>query len=164
MTKHRYSRREFMGLSSAGVAGLIATEWPGRWPGQAAAAALDPASEPDLVIFNGTIHTADPLKPRAQAFAVKAGRFKAVGDTGELNGRGTDRARNVLNNVGRRPKFTADEMLRRNRDALTFISKQFVRYGLTSVHPECGDLFALQEVRSRGDLLHRVSYEAQYYM
>ncbi len=304
MTKHRYSRREFMGLSSAGVAGLIGTEWPGSWPGQAAAAALDPASEPDLVIFNGTIHTVDPLKPRAQAFAVKAGRFVAVGDTediksligkrtetfdarqmtivpgfidahnhapgaillfevlvgnpyqvefvtiasiidklrararetppgfwvegyffddtkvqdkraldihdldqvskdhpvavrhrgghtsyynskafelagvtrntpnspagtfdrnanGELNGRVTDRARNVFNNVGMRPSFTADEMLRRNRDALTFISKQFVRYGLTSVHHEGGDLFALQEVRSRGDLLHRVSYEAQ---
>ena len=41
-----------------------------------------------------------------------------------------------------------------------FISKQFVRYGLTSVHHEGGDLFALQEVRARGELLHRVSYEA----
>jgi hypothetical protein len=60
-----------------------------------------------------------------------------------------------------RPRFRADQMLRRNRDALTFISKQFVRYGLTSVHHEGGDLFALQEVRSRGDLFHRVSYEAQ---
>jgi predicted amidohydrolase YtcJ len=80
---------------------------------------------------------------------------------GELNGRVTDRARNVFNNVGMRPSFTADQMLRRNRDALTFISKQFVRYGLTSVHHEGGDLFALQEVRARGDLLHRVSYEAQ---
>ena len=77
---------------------------------------------------------------------------------GELNGRVTDRARNVFNNVGMRPRFTADQMVRRNRDALTFISKQFVRYGLTSVHHEGGDLFALQEVRARGDLLHRVSY------
>jgi hypothetical protein len=34
------------------------------------------------------------------------------------------------------------------------------RYGLTSVHHEGGDLFALQQVRARGDLLHRVSYEA----
>jgi predicted amidohydrolase YtcJ len=80
---------------------------------------------------------------------------------GELNGRVTDRARNVFNNVGMRPSFTADQTLRRNRDALTFISKQFVRYGLTGVHHEGGDLFALQEVRGRGDLLHRVSYEAQ---
>ncbi len=304
MTKHRYSRREFVGLSSAGVAGFIGAGWPCSWPGRAAAAALDAASEPDLVVFNGAIYTVDPLKPRVQAFAVKAGRFVAVGDTediksligkrtetfdakqmtivpgfidahnhapgaillyevlvgnpykvefvtiasiidklrararetppgswvegyffddtkvqdkralnvhdldqvskdhpvavrhrgghtsyynskafelagvtrntpsspagtfdrdvhGELNGRVTDRARNVFNNVGMRTRFTAEEMLRRNRDALTFISKQFVRYGLTSVHHEGGDLFALQEVRSRGDLLHRVSYEAQ---
>jgi predicted amidohydrolase YtcJ len=80
---------------------------------------------------------------------------------GELNGRVTDRARAVFNNVGLRPKYTAEEVRQRNRDAQSFISKQFVRYGLTSVHHEGGDLFALQEVRSRGDLKHRVSYEAQ---
>jgi len=40
------------------------------------------------------------------------------------------------------------------------MSKAFVRYGLTSVHHEGGDLAALQAVRARGDLLHRVSYEA----
>src|SRR5205814_7446397 len=34
-----------------------------------------------------------------------------------------------------------------------------IRFGLTSVHHEGGDLAALQEVRARGDLLHRVSYE-----
>src|SRR5215471_1744015 len=56
---------------------------------------------------------------------------------GELNGRITDRA----------------------RDGLAYISKQFVRYGLTSVHHEGGDLFTLQQVRARGELLHRVSYE-----
>jgi hypothetical protein len=78
---------------------------------------------------------------------------------GELNGRVTDRARNVFNNVGKRQSYTAEQVRRRNRDALTFISKQFVRYGLTSVHHEGGDLAALQEVRARGDLLHRVSYE-----
>jgi predicted amidohydrolase YtcJ len=80
--------------------------------------------------------------------------------SGELNGRVTDRARAVFNNVGMRPSYTADQTQLRNRDALTFISKQFVRYGLTSVHHEGGDLFALQQVRARGDLLHRVSYEA----
>jgi predicted amidohydrolase YtcJ len=79
---------------------------------------------------------------------------------GELNGRVTDRARSVFNNVGLRPSYTADQTRLRNRDALTFISKQFVRYGLTGVHHEGGDLFALQQVRARGDLLHRVSYEA----
>jgi predicted amidohydrolase YtcJ len=80
---------------------------------------------------------------------------------GELNGRVTDRARDVFLKVGKRPTFSAEQTLIRNRDALAFISKQFVRYGLTSVHHQGGDLFALQEVRARGDLLHRVSYEAQ---
>jgi hypothetical protein len=51
-------------------------------------------------------------------------------------------------------------MAQRDRDGLAHISKQFVRYGLTSVHHEGGDLSALQEVRARGDLHHRVSYEA----
>jgi predicted amidohydrolase YtcJ len=80
---------------------------------------------------------------------------------GELNGRVTDRARAVFNTVGKRPTYTTDQMRLRNRDALSFISKQFVRYGLTSVHHEGGDLAALQQVRARGDLLHRVSYEPQ---
>ena len=300
MTKHRYSRREFMGLSGAGLAGLVGAQWPSR----TVFAADNSVQDPDFVVFNAKVYTVDPLEPRAQAFAVKAGRFVAVGSTedikaligkrtqafdaaqmtvvpgfidahnhapgaillyqvlvgnpyevefvtitsivdklrakaretppgfwvegyffddtkvkdkraldirdldqvssehpvavrhrgghtsyynskafalagvtkntpnsaagtfdrdvnGELNGRVTDRARAVFNNVGMRPSYTADQMRLRNRDALTFISKQFVRYGLTSVHHEGGDLFALQQVRARGDLLHRVSYEAQ---
>ena len=78
---------------------------------------------------------------------------------GDLTGRVTDRARRVFNGVGERPTFTADERLQRARDGLAYISKQFVRYGLTSVHHQGGDLSALQDVRARGDLLHRVSYE-----
>jgi len=78
---------------------------------------------------------------------------------GELNGRVTDRARSVFNGVGQRPSFTAEQLNQRERDGLAHISKQFVRYGLTSVHHEGGDLTALQEVRARGDLHHRVSYE-----
>ena len=79
---------------------------------------------------------------------------------GELNGRVTDRALGAFNRVGKRPSFTPEQTLQRNRDGLAYISKQFVRYGLTSVHHEDGDLFALQQVRARGELLHRVSYEA----
>jgi predicted amidohydrolase YtcJ len=79
---------------------------------------------------------------------------------GNLNGRVTDRATAVLNRVGKRRTFTPQETEQRNRDGLAYISKQFVRYGVTSVHHEGGDLFALQQVRTRGDLLHRVSYEA----
>ncbi len=87
------------------------------------------------------------------------GTFDRDGD-GNLNGRVTDRAMNALNRAGKRPSFTEEQMLQRDRDGLAYISKQFVRYGVTSVHHEGGDLEALQQVRARGELLHRVSYEA----
>ncbi len=295
----RQSRRAFMGLTGAGVAGALGSPWLGATP--AAQASPDTAS-PDLVVFNARVYTVDPGAPRAEAFAVKAGRFVAVGATadirglvgsgtrsvdaqqmtvvpgftdghnhaggetllyevlvgnpfevefvtiasivdklrakaretppdtwvegyffddtklkddralnihdldqvstdlpvvvrhrgghtsfynskafamagvtkdtpnppggtfdrdasGALNGRVTDRARNAFNRVGKRPSFTAAQNEQRARDGLAHISKQFVRYGLTSVHHEGGDLGALQDVRARGELLHRVSYE-----
>ena len=78
---------------------------------------------------------------------------------GELSGRITDLARGVVERTGTRRTFNADERQQRDRDGLAYISKQFVRYGLTSVHHQGGNLRALQEVRERGDLLHRVSFE-----
>ena len=302
MTNHHHSRREFIGLTGAGIAGSVG----GSWLGTAAAAQAQSADlrsqGADLVVFNAKVYTVDPQAPKVEAFAVKAGRFAAVGNTdevkaligketqtfdakqmtvvpgfidchnhapgdvllydvlvgnpyvvefvtiasiveklrakaretpagtwvegfffddtkvkdnrqlnvhdldhvskdhpvvvhhrgghtsyynskalemadinkgtpnppggtfdrdatGELNGRVTDRARNAFNKAGKRPVFTADQKLQRDRDGLAYISKQFVRYGLTSVHHEGGDLFALQQVRARGELLHRVSYE-----
>ncbi len=82
-------------------------------------------------------------------------------ESGELNGRVTDRARNVFNGVGKRQTFTAEQTAERERAGIAHISKQFVRYGLTSVHHEGGDLPAIQQVRAQGELLHRVSYESQ---
>jgi len=80
---------------------------------------------------------------------------------GDLTGRVSDNARTRIDEVGRRRQYSLDEALRRDRDGLAFISKQFVRFGLTSVCHESGNLRALQQVRERGDLLHRVSYEAE---
>jgi predicted amidohydrolase YtcJ len=299
MRKHRFSRRDFIRLSGTGLAGLTCTQWPIG----IAAAALGAPQEPDLIVFNAKVFTVDPIVPQAEAFAVKAGRFVAVGSTddvkslagkqtqtfdaqqttvvpgfidahnhapggillydvlvgnpydvefvtissivdklrararetpaggwvegfffddtkvkdqrplsihdldqvsqehpvsvrhrgghttyynskafelagvtkdtadsaagtydrdenGNFNGRVTDRARDVFLKVGKRTSYSPEQTRARNRDALSFISKQFVRYGLTSVHHEGGDLAALQQVRARGDLLHRVSYEA----
>jgi predicted amidohydrolase YtcJ len=82
------------------------------------------------------------------------------GPDGELTGRVTDLANNAFRTIGRRETFTPEEAARRARDGQAFISKQFVRYGLTSVCHEGGDLGAIQDVRARGDLKHRVSYEA----
>jgi hypothetical protein len=80
---------------------------------------------------------------------------------GELTGRVTDRARDVFDQVGKHKTYTGEEALSRDRDGLAFISKQFVRFGLTSVCHEAGNLQALQQVHAHGDLKHRVSYEAQ---
>lgn len=297
MTRH--GRREFLGLTGAGLAGAVGAQWIGSTP--VAAQTVD-AHDVDLVVFNAKVYTVDARAPRAEAFAVKGGRFVAVGTTndikglaakgtqafdakqmtivpgftdchnhapgttllydvlvgnpfevefvtinsiveklraraqqappgtwidgyffddtkvedkrqldvhdldkvskdhpvvvhhrgghtsyynskalemagvtkastdpaggtfdrdahGELNGRVTDRARSVFNDVGTRQTFTPEQTAQRNRDGLAHISKEFVRYGLTSVHHESGDLAALQDVRARGDLLHRVSYE-----
>ena len=81
--------------------------------------------------------------------------------SGALTGRVTDRALDVFDRVGARPQLSAGERDRRERDGIAHISKEFARYGLTSVHHEGGDLAAIQDVRARGDLKHRVSYEAQ---
>ena len=299
----RHSRRGFIGLTGAGIAGMIGAPWRGvAAPAQAQSADLK-SQDADLVVFNAKVYTIDSSAPKVEAFTVKAGRFAAVGSTadmkaligkgtqtfdakqmtvvpgfidchnhatgnvllydvlvgnpyvvefvtiasivdklrakaretppgmwvegyffddtkvkdnrmlnvhdldqvskdhpvavhhrgghtsfynskalemadinkntpnppggtfdrdanGDLNGRVTDRATARLNRVGKRQTFTPEQTLERNRDGLAHISKQFVRYGLTSVHHEGGDLFALQQVRARGDLLHRVSYES----
>jgi predicted amidohydrolase YtcJ len=295
MTTHRQSRRGFISLTGAGIAGALSGPWLGAAP---AAEARDP----DLVVWNAKIYTVDSRVPKADAFAVKAGRFAAVGNNaeikgligkgtqtldarqmtivpgcidchnhapgstllyevivgnpyvvefvtissivdklrakaretppgtwvegyffddtkvkdnrqlnvhdldqvskehpvavhhrgghtsyynskafemadinkntpnppggtfdrdanGELNGRVTDRAMNAVNRAGKRPAFTEEQRLERERDGLAYISKQFVRYGVTSVHHEGGNLAALEQVRARGELLHRVSYE-----
>src|SRR5262245_61730358 len=88
----------------------------------------------------------------------KGGTFDK-NENGELNGRVTDLASAAFNNVGTRPTFTAAQVEQRSRDGIAHISNQFARYGLTSVHHQGGNLQAIQDVRARGELLHRVSYE-----
>ena len=80
--------------------------------------------------------------------------------SGELNGRATDLAQDVFAKVGKRPVYSDSEKFARAKAGLAHLSKQFARFGLTSVHHEGGDFSALQQVRADGDLLHRVSYEA----
>jgi predicted amidohydrolase YtcJ len=78
---------------------------------------------------------------------------------GNLNGRVTDNALGVFDKVGLRPKFSAQEEQQRRRNGAAHISKQFVRYGLTSVHHEGGDLASIEEIRDSGELLHRVNFQ-----
>src|SRR5271155_546120 len=297
MAMHTFSRRDFMAMTGAGIAGAAIPRWA------AAVESFANARDAELVVFNAKVYTVEPRVPNAEAFAVRGGKFIAVGkseqikgligkgtqtvdaqgmtvvpgfidshnhasgntllyevlvgnpyevefvtiasivdklrakakatpadtwvegfffdDTklkdkrelnvhdldqvstdlpvavhhrgghtafynskalqmagitkstpgmaggtydhdasGELNGRVTDLAMDVFDKVGKRTTYSADETMRRDRDGLAHISKQFVRFGLTGVCHEGGNLRALAEVRARGELLHRVSYEA----
>ena len=79
--------------------------------------------------------------------------------SGNLSGRVTDLASAPFNKVGTRRTYTPAEIETRAREGVAHISKQFARYGLTTVHHEGGNLPAMQDVRARGDLKHRISYE-----
>ena len=79
--------------------------------------------------------------------------------SGNLSGRVTDLASAPFNKVGTRRTYTPAEIEVRAREGVAHISKQFARYGLTTVHHEGGNLPAMQDVRARGDLKHRISYE-----
>ena len=70
------SRRAFLETSGFTAAAVMGSSW-GAW-------ADDEAAPPDLVVINAKITTMDRGKPRAQAFAVRAGRFTAVGSTTDI--------------------------------------------------------------------------------
>src|SRR5262245_28983294 len=83
MTKESRSRRWFMGLAGSGVAGIFGGTGLG---GTLTAAAAPDTQDPDLVVLNAKVYTIDSPAPRAEAFAVKAGKISAVGSTAEIKG------------------------------------------------------------------------------
>jgi predicted amidohydrolase YtcJ len=86
----KYTRGEFLGFGAA-LAGAFTL---GRLPGveQAASAQpIVPAGEPDLIVVNARVLTSDAAMPRAEAFAVKNGRFVAVGSTSDVRNLATAR-------------------------------------------------------------------------
>jgi hypothetical protein len=80
--------------------------------------------------------------------------------TGELNGRVTDRARNAMGRAGRRPTFTAGAVgaahARRARAHFERVRALRPDQRSPSGRRPCGD----PRSRARGELRHRVSYEA----
>lgn len=80
-------------------------------------------------------------------------------DAGQLTGRVTDLASAAFDKAGTRPTYTPQQLEQRARDGVAYISKQFARFGLTSVHHQGGNLQAMQDVRARGELRHRIGYE-----
>jgi len=79
---------------------------------------------------------------------------------GSLNGRVTDRARDVFEKVGLRVTYDQGEQARRDIEGMAHISRMFARYGLTGVCHQGGPLRAIEAIRADGRLLHRVNYEA----
>ena len=75
-----YTRKEFLGLSAVLAGGVGVAKLP-------VAAAQEPATgegPPDLAVVNARVYTVDDALPRAEAFAVRAGRFVAVGSTDDV--------------------------------------------------------------------------------
>src|SRR5690242_8761304 len=77
MSRRSCSRREFIGMTALGV--VAASALPRRL--QAAMAA---ASEQDLIVRNANVYTVDARLARAEAFAIRGGRFIAVGTNAEM--------------------------------------------------------------------------------
>lgn len=83
--RHR-TRKEFIGITGAAAAGAVGGEWlVGARSARAAAQAGDPR-DPDLVVHDARVYTVDRQRPRAEAFAVKDGRFVAVGSNERIKG------------------------------------------------------------------------------
>ncbi|MFN7985012.1 MAG: amidohydrolase family protein [Vicinamibacterales bacterium] len=112
---------------------------------------LDEVSvEHPVVVRHRGGHTSYYNSKALEMAGVNKGTQNSAGGTydrdekGELNGRVTDTARNVFNGIGKRPTYTPAEMDQRGKDGIAHISKQFVRYGLTTVHHEGGDLASIR--------------------
>ena len=80
MSKNRRSRREFLGMTGLGLAAgsLLRTNAFGETQSTEA----DPRHA-DLVVLNAKVYTVDSRMPKAEAFAVKGGKFAYVGNTAE---------------------------------------------------------------------------------
>ncbi|MBV8682544.1 MAG: amidohydrolase [Caulobacteraceae bacterium] len=80
--RSRHTRRGFLSAASAGLAAASPLS-----------RALAQSTAPELVAINARVWTVDDGRPQAQAFAVKNGRFLAVGsneDVRSLAGKGTE--------------------------------------------------------------------------
>ncbi len=70
------TRKDFLALGAAATAGLAT----GCAPGSGASRSV----EPDLIVVNGNVLTQDDAMPTSEAFAVKDGRFVAVGASDDV--------------------------------------------------------------------------------
>jgi predicted amidohydrolase YtcJ len=71
---HRTTRRDLLALAGAG---MVPTTLFSQQPAA-------PSGGPDLVVFNARVVTIDSRQPRAESFAIKDGRFSAVGSSADV--------------------------------------------------------------------------------
>jgi predicted amidohydrolase YtcJ len=72
---YRKTRRDLLALAGAGLVSPALLAQPQENPSTAA---------PELVVFNARVVTVDPRQPRADSFAIKDGRFLAVGSNADV--------------------------------------------------------------------------------
>jgi predicted amidohydrolase YtcJ len=88
----RITRGEFLGLSAAVAGGFsLGCRASGEPSGAAQATSPTMTAEPDLIVINARVYTIDSANPRAEAFAVRNGRFVAVGSTADVKNLATPR-------------------------------------------------------------------------
>src|SRR5688572_26618387 len=89
----RITRGEFLGLSAALAGGFTVGRQAAGASSTVAAQTASPAiaTEPDLIVINARVYTVETVNPRAEAFAVKNGRFVAVGSTADVKNLATAR-------------------------------------------------------------------------
>jgi predicted amidohydrolase YtcJ len=74
----KYSRGEFLSLSAILAGGAALTKVP------FATAFAETVEAPDFIVVNGRVLTQDTALSRAEAFAVRSGRFVAVGSNADI--------------------------------------------------------------------------------
>jgi predicted amidohydrolase YtcJ len=77
----KYTRGQFLGFGAA-LAGAYGV---GRLPGLTAQGlASNVATSAEFIVVNAKVYTSDAAQPRAEAFAVKDGRFVAIGSSADV--------------------------------------------------------------------------------
>jgi predicted amidohydrolase YtcJ len=91
----KLTRGEFLKMGGVAAATLgVGNLWPAEALEESEAQPQGaPTHEPDLIVVNGRVFTSDAALPRAEAFAVKNGRFVAVGSSADIKNLATARTR-----------------------------------------------------------------------
>ena len=86
-------RRDFIELAAIGASGLLVrprTAFAGPF---VSGKSLDESLDPDLIVFNAQVYTVDSPISRVTAFAIRDGKFAAVGSSADIKSLASNRTR-----------------------------------------------------------------------